>query len=292
MYYDIEKITENANAYDVAVAIGMDVISKGGRNYIYCPGHIDRLGKMDNTPKNAILTNKGYHCFACGVTVNLFQMVQEYYKNYLGTELTFSEILEIVADTCGGREMYTLSKKDYSHSKKEFVETFILSKEELSLIGIFPQIKNKNYLYSVPKYSEDLIQKQYQEKRYFLDKTTNDFDSEYIIYSTVPYSIYSFYQESEGECIKMLLEKTNEKIEFLRSEIDKVDNFEPNLILHNNNYDEKLIVENMKNILLRDYFKCREIKKKLEVQIEEKNNDDIFLFENMYELSEQGTGPF
>lgn len=294
MFYDVEQIMNNANSYDVAIAIGMEVIPRCGKNYIHCPGHMDRLGKMDNTPNNAILTEKGYYCFACGCSVNLIQMVEEYYKNYLGQTLNFSEILGIIADTCGGREMYSLSQKKYNISKKEKIENFILSKDELQLIGIKPQVKIKNYLFSYPNFCNNLKIREQQEKRYFFNPSVNDFEHEFVVYNTSPCSIYSFYLESPNECIEMLLEKTTEKMENLREKIRKMDEFNPEDYLHNNNkYDKEEIVENMRNLILKAYFKCREIEKKLKQEID-KTSDDIFLYENMYKIEKekQEVGPF
>ena len=134
MYYDIEKITAHMNVYDVALYIGMEVYPRCGKYYIHCPGHLEYLGKIDNVANNAILTENGYHCFACGRSVNVFTMVQEYYKNILGNPITFSKALEIVADSCGGREMYTLSDKSYKKNKEEKLNEFILSKDELASI--------------------------------------------------------------------------------------------------------------------------------------------------------------
>ena len=78
MYYDIQAIANNCDTEVVANAIGMEV-SKGK---IRCPGHLDRLGKYDNRISNAVLTKNGYHCFACGCSVNVFNMVMEHYKNH------------------------------------------------------------------------------------------------------------------------------------------------------------------------------------------------------------------
>ena len=59
--------------------LGIDHEIKGSYTYIKCPGHLKRVGKVDNNFGNCILTEKGYHCFACkgGTTVGLIDMVQE-----------------------------------------------------------------------------------------------------------------------------------------------------------------------------------------------------------------------
>ena len=81
-------------------------------------------------------------------------------------------------------------------------------------------------------------------------------------------------------------------MENLREKIRKMDEFNPEDYLHNK-YDKEEIVENMRNLVLRAYFKCREIEKKLRQEVN-KTNDDIFLYENMYKIEKekQEVGPF
>ena len=72
---NIAALVDNADSLSVATYIGMEV-QRGRR--IRCPGHMKRLGKEDNHIGNAVLTPKGYHCFACDITVGMIDMVQEF----------------------------------------------------------------------------------------------------------------------------------------------------------------------------------------------------------------------
>jgi len=133
-YYDIKRIQEEATGYNVAEYLGMDIIRRGAYSFILCPGHIDRLGRKDTIMKNCILTNQGYRCFACGVSVNVFTMVMEYYKNELGKEINFPEAVGIVGDSLGGRQHFLLNSSDEYH----FSEASGLSSKDYEILGLKP----------------------------------------------------------------------------------------------------------------------------------------------------------
>lgn len=75
---DIRRLIEDCDAETVAESIGLDITTKGKYKYILCPGHQARLGKSDSHVGNAVLSERGYYCFACGCFVNTHDMVMEY----------------------------------------------------------------------------------------------------------------------------------------------------------------------------------------------------------------------
>lgn len=63
-----------------AQSLGVQVQHRGGTKVyqMCCPGHLQRLGKVDKNPNSCkIMPNGGYHCFACGVSKTTRQMIQE-----------------------------------------------------------------------------------------------------------------------------------------------------------------------------------------------------------------------
>ncbi len=128
-FYDEERILEEADAEAVFEFLGLEIRRSGSRRQIYCPGHEKRLGKPDRKMGSCFITPKGYHCYACDVTVNLVNAVMEI------EDCTYKEALGIIADSLGGRELYTTSgKKEASETEK------ILKEDDLKLIGLVPTV--------------------------------------------------------------------------------------------------------------------------------------------------------
>lgn len=105
---DKAQILRDADPEIVAEYIGIPMQRKGSRMSILCPSHPDKhFG-------NCHLTRYGYHCFSCGASGDVIKMVQEF------TDCSFSEALEIVADTCGGADKYNVNSL-----KQEDIRSFL-----------------------------------------------------------------------------------------------------------------------------------------------------------------------
>ena len=128
---DRQKLLNEVDTLVVANYIGMEIKHRGKNNYIRCPGHIYRLGKEDKKISYAILTPHGYHCYSCNATVNVFDMVKEF------LHCDFSTAIKTVADAMGGESNYAVKHSNIKKSKN----SFSLSSEELSLLGIKPGVK-------------------------------------------------------------------------------------------------------------------------------------------------------
>lgn len=136
-FYDKDRLLEEANAQMVAEYLGMEMRYKGNNIQIKCPGHFKRLGKEDNNFGSCVLTEKGYHCFACHKTVNLINMVIEFENLEEKTDDEskndiFNEALGIIGDALGGREIYMISGQTEIAEER----TKALSVEDLSLLGL------------------------------------------------------------------------------------------------------------------------------------------------------------
>lgn len=121
---DKQQLINEADPLTVAEYIGMNVVRKGSHNFISCPGHKARLGKEDRNISNAVLTDKGYHCFACHETVGLIDMVMEFLN------CDFKTAIYLIAEACGGEDRFV------SDNKKSKMRRITLSREDLELLGL------------------------------------------------------------------------------------------------------------------------------------------------------------
>lgn len=212
IYYDIEAIKANADPYEVAVHIGMQIregkdrhTKQGNRriNYILCPGHPKRLGKEDRHFGSCYLTKYGYRCHACNVKVGVIDMVMEYLN------CSFGEALQIVAETIGGAENYIISGKN---NKADNGKRFPLSKEELSLIDLYPyRTAHSEHITSVghSPFLSDLPS---------IKQTNDDGPDEYLFYTTEPVpTIQTLYEEDSKTAIWLIKNKVKEKLKKLTS---------------------------------------------------------------------------
>lgn len=122
---DKETLIELTDIETVADFISLDVVRKGNRSYILCPGHLARLGKPDLNIGNAYLKNGGYVCHACGVFVNTHDMIMEV------TDCSYDEAYDIMAQAMG----YDLSDTD----QNEAIPKLRLTKAEANIIGLYPR---------------------------------------------------------------------------------------------------------------------------------------------------------
>lgn len=190
MGIDIQRLKDAADSYTVAQFIGMEIIDKGKYKYIRCPGHLNRLGKEDKKISNAILTDYGYHCFACSCGVSVFNMVQEF------LDCDFGTALRTVAEAMGGADIYSVERSPFDkHNKNEL--TLPLTVEEIHKLGFCLTVridssipypaKNLNSFYNKHR---DLCKnmllgrciskiKEYEEKIKKLDRSNPEFKATY-----------------------------------------------------------------------------------------------------------------
>lgn len=144
---DLRTLEEDSDPLEIARALGVKIYPKGNRNFICCPGHKNRLGREDLNPTNAVLTEKGYHCFACGVSVGIIDMVREI------TGYSFKEAVNFLASFNGGAELYKEGLLPEKHLR--------LSEEELEALNMDPlygeQISLTDALLTNEKMMKDLI---------------------------------------------------------------------------------------------------------------------------------------
>lgn len=121
---DLRTLEEDADPVEILNALGVKIYPRGNRNFICCPGHEFRLGRKDLNPTNAVLTERGYHCFACGVSVGIIDMVQEI------TGFSFKEAVNFIATINGGSDLYV--------DGSLYTQRLRLSEEELEALQMDP----------------------------------------------------------------------------------------------------------------------------------------------------------
>ena len=120
--YDVNQLVQEADCREVAKFIGMRL------NGQYCEC-VSGLHKETQLNHCAIYHDR-YHCFSCGEGGNAIRMVQQYYRNVMGTPVSFAEACKIVGDSCGGHEMFVV----YGQQEKDPQLPF--TQDELQAAGL------------------------------------------------------------------------------------------------------------------------------------------------------------
>ena len=95
--FDKEALREDADCIVLAEQMEIPMKRHGNKYMILCPNHADRhMG-------SCFLTSKGYQCYSCHHTGDVFDFVQK----TLG--VNFQEACRYIADACGGEDLYQVS---------------------------------------------------------------------------------------------------------------------------------------------------------------------------------------
>ncbi len=121
---NLKELSQDTSPVEVCKSLGIKIFPKGRQNFICCPGHEKRLGKKDLNPTNAVLTDHGYHCFACGVSISTADMITEI------TGCSLREAFQFMANLNGGTELYHMDGKEITRLR--------YSDEELKALKINP----------------------------------------------------------------------------------------------------------------------------------------------------------
>mgnify|MGYP004589221785 CR=1 FL=1 len=170
-----KEMAEEADAVEIAKAIGMKIYPKGRNNFILCPGHEKRLGKPDVNPTNAVITREGYYCFSCGCFVKTPDMIME----FLGCGI--KDAFKIIADLLGGEELYL----DQFPSEKGLT----LTEDEIKALSLETAVNGdlsfSDVAKSAPKIAKEALKKRAEEmkQRYLeLSETYASEDGAYKLY--------------------------------------------------------------------------------------------------------------
>lgn len=251
--YDIEEIMDNISGRDVADYFGLEVTHKGAYDFIHCPGHFDRLGKEDVKANNCILTDHGYHCFACGESVGAIRMIEEI------DGCSTYEAIGIAGDIAGGREIYQINQGVTDPGEIQKKER--LSSSDLKFIGLL-QFKNKSYFPKQQISYDEAKEMQGMQGTFVIKHIINgkngDLDSEYLACSKEKhFGINQLYRDNyEAYCILIrnkALETSKKYYELLQA-FCTVNRYQQMMqkVLHYN-------MQSLKNEYLQDYNRAHRI---------------------------------
>ena len=202
--WNLEELLMEADAFDVADAIGITKKHSGNSVFIPCVFGIHKETHINHMQ----LFRDGCKCYSCGESCNTYGMVKAYYQNIVGVSLNHDEICTIIADTCGGTERFII-KKD---KNKEKTKSFPLSKEELEIIGLNVKTPRARQIIS---YSEDKDEKH---------RETVDCNG-YAQTSLLPaINIYSFFKDDETIFWMLVEGKISEKMFNIKKEYAEIKN--------------------------------------------------------------------
>lgn len=106
MHFNIDKILEDADAREIAEAIGMKLVKRGSSVFTECPEHEKNTGKKDTDYDRCVINEKGYYCFSCGAKGNAIDMVIK----YLGQ--SFPDACKTICSIIGNIDNYTDNAKN------------------------------------------------------------------------------------------------------------------------------------------------------------------------------------
>lgn len=197
------EAAKDADAVEIAAAIGMKIYPKGRNNFILCPGHEKRLGKPDINPTNAIITHDGYYCFGCGCFVRTPEMIME----FLGCDK--KEAFRIIMDSLGGEDLYLNS---YENEKR-----FTLSGEEIKALGLTALTDSSLSVFEcfqkAPEIMKKAVMEQLRKVRLIYREMINRYNTK-----EGAYELYEFANVNA--------EKRNDLLEVLRDRLKILDDLE------------------------------------------------------------------
>ena len=241
--YDTEELLDATDLLSLCDEVGIDYRKKGKYTEVLCPFH------NDNNYGSAILIDgyikgryrKGIHCFACGRTFSVMDIV----SHYTGEEnmgLGFIKNLDWLADFNGGEDLYVQQEyleeqREFQQSRNEYTNTeslaknkpvkakFPLSAEDLILLGL----KEYSTSDTMPAYFVNLNVSDYlsnvdaknKEALLICDFFKGHFHcTEYVKYSfsaKEKYNIKTLWQEDEAAFIWMIKNKCESKLKDVES---------------------------------------------------------------------------
>ena len=196
--YDIEEILDNVTGREAAEYFGLDIVHRGAYDFIHCPGHFERLGKEDTRANNCILTEFGYHCFACEETVGVIRMIEEI------EGCSKYDAICIAGDIAGGKELYQINDGDGFEQEIERKER--LSSNDLKFIGLLQFKKRAYFPKQVITYDQA---KEFQQTKgscvtkHLINGENGDLDTEYLACSQEKhFGVNQLYHDDyEAYCI-------------------------------------------------------------------------------------------
>lgn len=163
--YDLPALMNSVTAESVAEYIGMEIQSRGKRKLILCPNK----NHDDHHFGSCYLTPQGYACYACGARGGIIDMVSGV------LQISKQEAVDIIAESTGEPELFTLSGKEKSNKRKQRIVT-VLPDGKLKLIGLAPaQSEVRVYTRGYYAYEDRVLSKGETEEWFPGDEQHEDY---------------------------------------------------------------------------------------------------------------------
>lgn len=188
MRYDVDRLRADANAFDVASAIGMEIRRTGSVVYTECVSGEHSETRINH---NQLFVG-GCHCYSCGAHYDVFEMVMRY------CNVSFYEACGIIADVCGLRENYIIK----SEPGKSVKPVTLFSKEELEALG-WSKVRRPRIITSFASSKQELPESDRAKAMLTADG--------YVISKPIPYNMISLYNEDKEAFKSLVLGKCVEK---------------------------------------------------------------------------------
>ena len=195
MLWKLEELTAAADAVDVANRIGIPITRCGATLYI---PNVD--GTKETRHEHTQLFHDGCYNYSTGVGRNTYGMIRDYYRNVLGRSISHDEICEIIADTCGGSDLYIVRKD----KRQKRGRPFPLTNDELEAIGLVPRPRRNEVITAYSTFPADGLA-HYTEKN-------GDGAFAKLAYSAGD-SLYGLYQDDPEKFLRMAEGKAKEAID-------------------------------------------------------------------------------
>ncbi len=291
--YNIEKIREELNPLSIVTYFGIPYRRSGKNIFILCPEHEERTGFADQHIGNCVIGDSfrnAYYCFGCGAKGDAFRMIAK--LEHLDLKKDFGKILEIAADICGGSELFTESfsqKRKTFQNKQKKPDKYLLTKEQLNLIGLFPKRYSQVYY-------ECCTGEYISEKDNYIKNLNKSYLDEfgfplatYLSSHPFSYSLSSLASENYDLYVAIIKSKLEETMEKFKN-LAKKDWLEFSSHIYDVNKKNISLVsfcEKLKSIYKSKYLEAEAIWKQF-ASLEELNSiDDSWIFEYDFKIEKK-----
>lgn len=138
MHANARMLKKQVNCINAANALGLRMISRGGRMVVECPFHPSMVGRRDRRIGNAVIIDGGEYCrcFACGGSGDAITMVKDYLN------LSFNDAVDWLAERFAP-DLLECEQEDEEAYKKlqESFARYPFTKEEYQAIDICDTVK-------------------------------------------------------------------------------------------------------------------------------------------------------
>lgn len=194
----INDLYKAVTPLSVCEEFDIETRQKSNRYWIRCPAHKRVLGKEDRNISNCVLTKRGFHCWACGTTGDIFDMVGYYLDMPMENFADKLKVAELIAERMAPEYL-----GDNEPSKRDELPQLPFNKSDLAKIGLrdvrsfTPEWPTSEHPTSITKQKDGMWEYGSDQERYYQ-------------VTPVSYSLRAFYNEDAEGFLTMVIQKAYE----------------------------------------------------------------------------------